>query len=240
MSRNVEAFGPGEAADTGLRVLRGQDASGGTPSPTRVTVAIPDLGIGNMASVANMVRKCGGIAEIVPTPERLRDTRLVILAGVGSFDAGMKSMTGNGWSEPLEGLARSRVPILGICLGMQMMCRSSEEGSLPGLGWIDAEVKRIRPPEGTGLKVPHMGWNTVQVAKPNPLLEAGAGEQRFYFVHSYHAVCRDPGDLLATARHGQEVTAAFSRGSLYGVQFHPEKSHRFGMALIKRFIQHPC
>jgi glutamine amidotransferase len=123
---------------------------------------------------------------------------------------------------------------------MQLMCKSSEEGVLPGLGWIDAEVRRFSFPEGAEQKIPHMGWNTVRVAKPNPLIAEGDDEQRFYFVHSYHAVCADPGDVLATTRHGGEVTAAFSRGNIYGAQFHPEKSHRFGMALMQRFVELPC
>jgi glutamine amidotransferase len=120
------------------------------------------------------------------------------------------------------------------------MCKSSEEGILPGLGWVDAEVRRFSFPEGAEQKIPHMGWNTVRVAKPNSLIDGGGEEQRFYFVHSYHAVCAEPGDVLATTRHGYEVTAAFSRGNIYGAQFHPEKSHRFGMALMKRFVDLPC
>jgi len=201
------------------------------------TIAVPDLQIGNVGSVVNMVRKCGAAGEVISTPAQLNDHSKIILAGVGSFDAAMEGVRDRGWHEPLTRLVvHEKVRVLGICLGMQIMCRSSEEGKLPGLGWIDADVQRFRFPSGSSLKVPHMGWNTVEVTKANPLIDAGDGEQRFYFVHSYHVVCRNPEDVVATARYGYDVTAAFCRDNVYGVQFHPEKSHRFGMALIQRFL----
>ena len=199
---------------------------------------LPDLQIGNMGSVTNMVRKCGGSADIVSHPEQLKDDGKIILAGVGSFDAAMEGVRNNGWQDRLTELVTKRhVPVLGICLGMQIMGRSSEEGQLPGLGWMDAEVKRFSFTQESGLKIPHMGWNTVTIARPNPLIAAAAGEQRFYFVHSYHVVCRNPQDVLATAKYGGDVTAAFHRDNVYGVQFHPEKSHRFGMAVIQGFLE---
>jgi glutamine amidotransferase len=120
---------------------------------------------------------------------------------------------------------------------MQLLCKRSEEGTLPGLGWIDADVVKFRVAAGSSLKIPHMGWNTLRITRTNPLVPAEEGEQRFYFVHSYHAVCRDPTDVLATVHHGVEVTAALGRGNVMGVQFHPEKSHRFGMALMRRFVK---
>lgn len=206
-----------------------------------MTIGIPALPCGNFLSVVKMVEKAGGSAEIVQSPERLHEYSKVILAGVGAFDHGMSSIRDAGWEPVLNQAALERkVPILGICLGMQLLCNSSEEGVLPGLRWIDAEVKRFRFPEGTPLKIPHMGWNTVKAAKPNPLVPSDQGEQRFYFVHSFHAVCKHAEDVLATTFHGYEVTAAISRGNVYGVQFHPEKSHRFGLALMKRFVELPC
>jgi glutamine amidotransferase len=203
-------------------------------------IQVPSLGISNLASVCNMIRKCGGVPNIISAPEDLNPRSKIVLAGVGSFDAGVKVLQKDGWAESLTQSAREGgAPILGICLGMQLMCRSSEEGELPGLGWFDADVKLIKLQEETNLKVPHMGWNTIDIKKPNALIDA-EGEQRFYFVHSYHVVCNDPSDVIATTHHGYEITAAFGNVNIYGVQFHPEKSHRFGMDLIKRFLELPC
>jgi len=204
-------------------------------------VKVLDLHLGNTASVVNMLRKCGASVEVATQPKMLAGADKLVLSGVGAFDAGVRALREDGWVGPLtERVAAGRTQVLGICLGMQLMCQSSEEGRLSGLGWIEAEVKRLELPVSSNLKIPHMGWNTVEIAKANPLLRAEEGEQRFYFVHSYHAVCGHAEDVLATAHHGSTFTAAFSHGSIYGVQFHPEKSHRFGMALMKRFVELPC
>ncbi len=202
------------------------------------SIAIPALPCGNFSSVVKIIEKVGGKARIVTRPEELGDFQKVIIAGVGAFDHGMSSIYSGGWLGALNDFAIARQrPVLGICLGMQLLCKCSEEGALPGLGWIDADVVKFRFDPGSSLKIPHMGWNTLRVLKPNPLVPVEEDEQRFYFVHSYHAVCRDPVDVLATAHHGYEVTAALSRGNVMGVQFHPEKSHRFGMALMRRFVE---
>jgi len=209
------------------------------PSTQKPSVTIPALPISNLGAVANMVRKCGGEAVITTDPQDLAKAQRIILAGVGAFDAGMRALKEGGWLKPLHEIAhKGEVPILGICLGMQLMCRSSDEGRLPGLGWFEADVKRIDS-QGQALKVPHMGWNTITVSKPDALLPQPAEEQRFYFVHSYHVVCDDPQDVLATTHYGETITAAISRNRLYGTQFHPEKSHRFGMKVISSFIHHP-
>lgn len=183
-----------------------------------------------------MVRKCGGQAIITSDPQDLAKAQRIILAGVGAFDAGMQALHDGGWVQPLQQIAsEGGVPILGICLGMQLMCRRSEEGRLSGLAWFEADVKRIDS-QSHSLKVPHMGWNTVTVSKPNELLPRSNEEHRFYFVHSYHVVCDHAQDLLATTHYGAKLTAAISRNHLYGTQFHPEKSHRFGMAVMKKFL----
>lgn len=201
-------------------------------------IIIVNYGLGNLSSVLNMITKAGGQAIIVSDPNMLTEADKIILPGVGAFDHGMSSLHNNGWVKALnEAVLVKRVPILGICLGMQLMCKSSEEGGLPGLGWIDADVKRFKLPAESMLKIPHMGWNTVDIAKPNPLISDKEGEQRFYFVHSYHVVCKNPLDVLATSNHGYEITSSFSHNNVFGVQFHPEKSHRFGMALLKKFIE---
>lgn len=187
-----------------------------------------------------MVAKCGTQAELATRPEELAAFQKIILPGVGSFDHGMQSLHSAGWTNVLNDARERQVPILGICLGMQLMCRSSEEGQLSGLGWIAADVKRFRFPNNTALKIPHMGWNSLSVTRPNELIKFEEGEQRFYFVHSYHVECDDSGDVLATAEHGIEFVAAFQHGNVFGVQFHPEKSHQFGMALIKNFLALPA
>jgi len=200
-------------------------------------IVIPKLPLGNFASILKVIDKCGGYAELITSPILLRKADKIILAGVGAFDYGMTSINSM-WREELENavLVR-RIPILGICLGMQLMCKSSEEGHLPGLGWIDAKVRRFSWSSNINLKLPHMGWNTVKIVKSNPLLEIGNDEQRFYFVHSYHVVCNNPRDVLATAHYGYDFTAAINHENIFGVQFHPEKSHRFGIRLISNFLR---
>lgn len=204
-------------------------------------VHVLDYGCGNVASINRMIEKVGGFGKLIASSSELRKSEKIILPGVGAFDQGMQNIRDGGWIDALnDAVLRRRVPLLGICLGMQLMCKSSEEGKLPGLGWIDAEVKRFRLPAESAVKVPHMGWNAVAVVKPNPLISGDEGEQRFYFVHSYHAVCKQPEDVLAIAQHGYDFPAAFGHGNIFGVQFHPEKSHRFGMALLKKFVELEC
>lgn len=199
-------------------------------------IQIPDLGTSNLASVCNMITRCGGNPRVVAKPGDLEPFERVVLAGVGAFDAGMRSLRDRGWIDPLFELASSgRVPVLGICLGMQLMCRASDEGRSPGLGWFEAEARRIAPPPDSGLKVPHMGWNTVECVRPTPLLSEGE-PQRFYFVHAYHVVCRETADVSAVTDHGGEIVAAIHRDNIFGVQFHPEKSHRFGLSVFQRFL----
>ena len=202
---------------------------------------IIDYGMGNLSSVANMIHRLGGQAMRASEPCSIAEAEKIILPGVGAFDHGMQAFRQDGWIDALnDAVLRRRVPVLGICLGMQLMCNSSEEGNVAGLGWIDAEVRRFKRPAEQVIKVPHMGWNTVKVINRNPLISGEDGEQRFYFVHSYHAVCNRSEDVLAIAHHGYDFAAAFSHENIFGVQFHPEKSHRFGMALMKRFMELEC
>ncbi|MER2511533.1 MAG: imidazole glycerol phosphate synthase subunit HisH [Nitrosomonas ureae] len=200
-------------------------------------ITIVDYGMGNLGSIVNMLKRVGADVAVASSAAAVSAADKLIIPGVGAFDHGMTGMN-DGWIDVLnEAVLHRGVPVLGICLGMQLLCRSSEEGHLPGLGWIDAHVKRFRMSDEHNLKVPHMGWNTVTIVKPNPLIEVGQDEQRFYFVHSYHVVCSNPEDVLAVTDYGFHFAAAVSHENIFGVQFHPEKSHRFGMDLIKKFVE---
>lgn len=199
-------------------------------------ISVVDYGVANLGSMLNMLRKVGVDAERVGTPEGLAAARKIVLPGIGAFDQGMAALVERGLVETLcRKVVEDGVPILGVCLGMQMLGNGSEEGQATGLGLIDATCRRFRPPEGALLKVPHMGWNTISPRRSSPLLDGLDEPSRFYFVHSYHLVCSDPADELAYSRYGDDFTSVVAHGNIYGVQFHPEKSHRFGMALLRNF-----
>jgi glutamine amidotransferase len=205
----------------------------------REMIGIINYGLGNLNSIRNMLKKINVVSEIVADPSKFRDFEKLILPGVGAFDHGMRGLRENTMIPALEEevLGKGKL-ILGICLGMQLICKGSEEGQSPGLGWIDCHFTKFRFPEGSPLKVPHMGWNLVHVLRDNPLFPRKAGEEdRFYFVHSYHGCCANEEDVVAVANHGGPVLAAVRRGNIFGVQFHPEKSHRFGMELLRRFAE---
>lgn len=200
-------------------------------------IVIVDYGAGNVASVRNMIRKAGGDAEVSGSPEVVAGAKKLLLPGVGAFDYGMANLAERGLVEVLKDRAAAGVPFLGICLGMQLLSYGSEEGDLPGLGLIPAHFRRFTVDKEARLRVPHVGWNTVNVLRSNPLLGQTEEEQRFYFVHSYFAECEQPEDRIATTTYGIEFTSAYGRGNVLGCQFHPEKSHRFGLALMRRFLE---
>lgn len=206
-------------------------------------ITIVDYGMGNLASIQNMLKRIGHDSRISSNPREVLQADKLILPGVGAFDAGMQNLRNAGMADALdERVLGARVPVLGICLGMQLMTRGSEEGSASGLGWIDAETLHFRRIATPSMKIPHMGWNTVEPLKPSALLEEARWPARFYFVHSYFVKCRDPQDALLHASYGGTFDAAFERGNLSGVQFHPEKSHTFGMRLLRNFAGRykPC
>ena len=198
-------------------------------------ITIVDSGIANVRSVANMLRRLNIDAQISGTPDVVESASKIILPGVGSFDAGMRALRERRLVDVLHRARAKDTPILGICLGMQLLARRSTEGTEPGLGWLDADCVRFSFDQAGDLKVPHMGWNSLARERPSPLLDALPADARFYFVHSYHIRCHDPIDVIGTAVHGYPFAAAVQRGNVYGVQFHPEKSHRFGMALLTQF-----
>lgn len=199
-------------------------------------VIIIDYGMGNLASIANMLHKIGGECQISGDPAVIMAAEKLILPGVGSFDAGMRNLHERGLVDVLDSkVVQENTPLLGICLGMQLLTRGSEEGSLPGLNWIPADT--VRFPSGTSLKIPHMGWNAIRTCGAARLYREMPVNSRFYFVHSYHVVCDCPDDMSAVTDYGIEVTASFEKGNIFGVQFHPEKSHKFGMQLLKNFVE---
>lgn len=198
-----------------------------------------DYGMGNIGSIKNMFRYVGANAEVATRPEQLDTAAGIILPGVGHFDRAMHNLSKSGMADALTHIVnRSSVPVLGICLGMQLMCNSSEEGAAAGLGFIDASVRRFDFEADFGLKVPHMGWNEVVVQKEGTLLGRQSDPlSRYYFVHSYYVSCANPQDVIGTTQFGIEFVSAFQRGNLIGVQFHPEKSHKYGMQLFKNFVE---
>ena len=200
-------------------------------------IVVVDYGVGNVGSVLNMLRKIGARARVSGAPADIAAADRLILPGVGHFGHGMQKLAATGLVPLLEEQAlAAKKPVLGICLGMQMMTRGSEESETPGLGWIDAFVHRFA--EAPGLRIPHMGWNTVRAPQAATLFRAdGAEAERFYFVHSYCVRSIETPHVAATCRHGAEFVAGFEAGNLHGVQFHPEKSHRFGMDLLRRFAK---
>jgi len=202
-------------------------------------VFIIDYGMGNIGSIRNMLRYVGARAEVATQPDQLAGASGIILPGVGHFDRAMGSLRATGMADALTEIARrTSVPVLGICLGMQLMCRSSEEGTEPGLGFLDARVRRFSFEASSKLKVPHMGWNEVAVHQGNTLLgDKTPPWSRYYFVHSYYVSCEDSHDVIGTTRFGIDFVSAFKSRNLIGVQFHPEKSHRFGMQLFRNFVK---
>ncbi len=201
-------------------------------------IVIVDYGMGNFGSIVNMVRKVGGRAVLSADAREIADAEKLILPGVGAFDNGMKCLRDLGCIDVLTArVLNDRAPILGICLGMQLFARRSEEGPEPGLGWIDADVVRFTfDPSNRRLKIPNMGWNTIAVKRPHPLLPDTEAARRFYFVHSYHLRCSDPLNVLATSWYGVEFTSAVVKDNIVGTQFHPEKSHKYGMELMRHFV----
>ena len=201
-------------------------------------ITIIDYGAGNIGSVLNMIRYVGGKAEVASDPLVVRAAEKILLPGVGSFDYAVSRLTELDLVDSLKSAAQEGAPLLGICLGMQLLADHSEEGMLPGLGLIPGHVRRFRfQAENTKLKIPHMGWNRVQPVCQHRLAKGLEHDARFYFVHSYFYDCKVADDILFQTNYGNQFTSGVQRGNVSGVQFHPEKSHRFGMQLIRNFLE---
>jgi glutamine amidotransferase len=201
-------------------------------------ITVVDYGVGNMGAILNMLDYLGIESLASGDAARIAAADKLILPGVGAFDKAMLTLRERGLVASLNAaIMERRVPVLGVCLGMQLLARRSEEGQETGLGYIDAEVVRIRGPEGAGLKVPHIGWMEVVPTGRSKLFDPAQEPERYYFDHSYHMVCANPSVISATISYGGELCCSVQQDNIFGVQFHPEKSHRFGMRLLDSFWQ---
>lgn len=201
-------------------------------------IYLVDLGLGNLGSVTNMLTRAGAQVQRVSEPAALAGASKVILPGVGSFDAMVQKLDAAGFRQPLLEHVQQGKHLLGICLGMQLLSDGSDEGKLAGLGLIPGRVRRFCF-EGilAHLKVPHMGWNRVKLVHEHPLGQGLEDEARFYFVHSYYFDCESEDDVLFRTSYGHDFASGVQHGKVMGVQFHPEKSHRFGLRLIQNFVE---
>lgn len=201
-------------------------------------IKIIDYGLGNILAFQNVYKRLNVDVAVARNAGDLHGAAKLILPGVGAFDHAMELLEQSGMRQPLDDLVLDkRVPVLGICVGMQVLARSSDEGQAPGLGWIDGHVKDFRSLRQKDLLIPHMGWNDVTPVSDTKLfdrLETGA---RFYFLHSYYFYCERRGDVAAVSTYGADFSSAVHCGNIYGVQFHPEKSHYFGTQLLRNFAE---
>jgi len=201
-------------------------------------ITIIDYGMGNLGSIINMIKRIGYSSEVTFDISQIQAASKIILPGVGHYDKAMQNIASLGLKEIiLKKALIDKTPMLGICLGMQIMGNQSEEGIEKGLGLIDADFKKFSFSSDSKLKIPHMGWNTIETNKESSLFKNMPVASRFYFVHSFHAVCNNESDILTTTHYGYNFTSSFAKGNINGVQFHPEKSHQFGMQLLKNFIE---
>lgn len=203
-------------------------------------IRIVDYGVGNIQAFMTMFKRLGIPAERATKASDLSDATKLILPGVGHFDHAMQRLSDSGMRPALESLVLGQgVPVVGICVGMQMLAEGSEEGSLPGLNWVPGRVRAFaNHPKAITLPMPHMGWNDVQPVAGAPLFTAGFDDAaQFYFLHSFYFDAQDKADVAATAHYGLDFDAVVSRGNIHGVQCHPEKSHHWGAQLLKNFAE---
>jgi glutamine amidotransferase len=201
-------------------------------------VTIVDYGMGNLGSVKNMLKKVGSSCTVSLTKDDIIKADKLILPGVGSFDQGIKNLKSLGYYDLIkEKVLSDNTPILGVCLGMQLLTNGSDEGVEEGFGFVNAYAHKFSFDSSSKLKTPHMGWNVAEIKKTSPIFDSMYDqENRFYFVHSYAVKCQNEEDILTTTKHGSVFVSAFEKGNVIGAQFHPEKSHKFGMSFFKNFL----
>lgn len=199
-------------------------------------IVIVNYGVGNLASVRNMLGRTGARTTISSDASEIIAAEKLILPGVGNFDYGMNMLNQSGLRDTLDHVAlEMRRPVLGICLGAQILGHGSEEGNSKGLGWIDMYCRRLLP--APDVRVPHMGWNQVSLKRTSPLFVNAECNARYYFAHSYFMACAEVDDVVGTSSHGIEFACAVQSGNIFGTQFHPEKSLRHGLALMRAFAE---
>jgi imidazole glycerol-phosphate synthase subunit HisH len=202
-------------------------------------ITIIDYGLGNIRAFINVYERLNIKIKIAHKPDDIKDATKLILPGVGAFDHAMSQLNQSGMrSEMEEQVLTNNIPVIGICVGMQMLAKSSDEGELPGLGWIDGIVKKF---DGSKIpyktRLPHMGWNTIEPIRKVPLMDGFDGQSRFYFLHSYYFVCNNSDNVIATTNYGINYASAVARDNIFGIQFHPEKSHANGIQLLHNFAK---
>jgi glutamine amidotransferase len=203
----------------------------------QAVIAIIDYGSGNIQAIANIYKRLGVAHSVASTADHIKGAARYLLPGVGAFDRCMQELNKSGMREALDrAVLMDRKPILGICVGMQILARSSEEGREKGLGWINGDVKRFDPATfHQATRLPHMGWNTTTPVQTSPLFEGVDLSTGYYFLHSYYFVCDRRDNVLAETEYGSRFAAAVHANNVFGVQFHPEKSHQAGIQLLKNF-----
>lgn len=199
-------------------------------------ITIVDYGMGNIGSLENMILRAGGLSKISKDPETIKKADKLILPGVGHFDQAMHRIKELNLKKPLDiAVLERKIPILCICLGAQLVTERSDEGSEAGFGWIKGETVKFHLPDG--FRLPHMGWNKVFLKKPSRLFEGISDDPWFYFVHSFHLIVEDSTDILTTSNYCYDFPSALENGNIYALQFHPEKSHSYGLCIIKNFVE---
>ena len=202
-------------------------------------ITIINYGSGNISAIGNIYERLKVPFKIANSPDEVLGAEKIILPGVGAFDETISMLDESGFRSVLDKeVLENKVPVIGICVGMQILAKSSEEGKLPGLGWIDGVVKKIDKSLITFKpKIPHLGWNSIEVTNPNALYDGINEEEGFYFLHSYYFECNNEADVLSKTFYGKSFTSSVNNNNIYGVQFHPEKSHSNGVQLLHNFAK---